>query len=122
MPLVRYVYNSHQCLRMTTKNCHFKVKINILINRLIYTQGYYHIKNFYIILISLFERYLQKRERDREADEKKLREKEFRSTFNQYMAQKNADKDQKMKEKAMATMKELMNSSKNEHEVNNRKF
>ena len=107
---------------MTTKNCHFKVKINILINRLIYTQGYYHIKNFYIILISLFERYLQKRERDREADEKKLREKEFRSTFNQYMAQKNADKDQKMKEKAMATMKELMNSSKNEHEVNNRKF
>ena len=53
-------------------------------------------KKIYIILITSYERYLQKQERDREAEEKKLRENEFRSTFNKFMAQKKADKDQKV--------------------------
>ena len=65
---------------------------------------------------------MQQQKRKREAEEKKLRENEFFSTFNEFMAQKKIDEDQKRKEKAIASMRELLNTSKNDHEVNNQKF
>ena len=65
---------------------------------------------------------MQQQKRKREAEEKKLRENEFFSTFNEFMAQKKIDEGQKRKEKAIASMRELIDTSKNEHEVNNRKF
>ena len=65
---------------------------------------------------------MQDQARKREAEEKKLKENEFSSTFKKFMAQKKADEDQKRKGKSIASMREFMKTSKNEHEVNNRKF
>ena len=65
---------------------------------------------------------MQDQARKREAEEKKLKENEFSSTFKKFMAQKKVDEDQKRKGKAIASMRELMKTSKNEHKVNNRKF